>query len=290
MQNSQTSRCEILHITRFTYTDEYIQIPVDCIPWPAEGLRRASVNSFGFGGSNSHAILEDAFHFLRLRGLKANHCTSEEPPQLSDLPFSDPSNAGQTLEQIPGSVLAGDIPHMKQNGALNNQGLTNGYEISGDRQRSDHEKISSVTVLVWSAADDGGLLRLTRDYQNYFSEHSTDIIQCDTYLKDLAYTLGSRRSSLPWKTFAIVDSVNALSNIKNLVSKAYRSSGKLGFAFIFTGQGAQYKGMGTELLRYHIFESTLRSIDNIFRGLGCQWSLFGMCLFPNNSRTFAQQK
>ncbi|GKT90332.1 lovastatin nonaketide synthase [Colletotrichum tofieldiae] len=39
----------------------HLRIPTSCEPWPevAEGgVRRASVNSFGFGGSNAHVILE----------------------------------------------------------------------------------------------------------------------------------------------------------------------------------------------------------------------------------------
>ncbi|KAH7077443.1 putative lovastatin nonaketide synthase [Paraphoma chrysanthemicola] len=38
-----------------------LQVPTQAKPWPAlpkDGVRRASVNSFGFGGANSHAILE----------------------------------------------------------------------------------------------------------------------------------------------------------------------------------------------------------------------------------------
>lgn len=36
------------------------------IPWPKESshYRRASVNSFGFGGSNAHAVLDNAEHYL----------------------------------------------------------------------------------------------------------------------------------------------------------------------------------------------------------------------------------
>ncbi|KAH9896254.1 putative polyketide synthase [Xylariomycetidae sp. FL2044] len=39
---------------------ENLEIPTSAIPWPATetGIRRASVNSFGFGGANAHAILE----------------------------------------------------------------------------------------------------------------------------------------------------------------------------------------------------------------------------------------
>ena len=51
------------------------QIPTECVPWPSEGLRRASVSSFGFGGSNSHVILDDAYHFLQARGYFGDHYT-----------------------------------------------------------------------------------------------------------------------------------------------------------------------------------------------------------------------
>lgn len=48
-------------------------------PWPTDGLRRASVNSFGYGGSNAHCVLDDTFNYLKLRGIKARHCTARLP-------------------------------------------------------------------------------------------------------------------------------------------------------------------------------------------------------------------
>lgn len=53
-----------------------IKVPVNNAPWPLDGLRRGSVNCFGFGGTNAHAILDDAAHYLRSRGLSySNHYT-----------------------------------------------------------------------------------------------------------------------------------------------------------------------------------------------------------------------
>lgn len=45
------------------------------IKWPGRGQRRISVNSFGFGGANAHAILDDAHYYLAQRKLVGNHNT-----------------------------------------------------------------------------------------------------------------------------------------------------------------------------------------------------------------------
>ncbi|KAE8415268.1 hypothetical protein BDV36DRAFT_298242 [Aspergillus pseudocaelatus] len=55
--------------------DAYLRIKVadKQISWPTDGLRRASVNSFGFGGSNGHIVLDDAYHSLQTSHSQANH-------------------------------------------------------------------------------------------------------------------------------------------------------------------------------------------------------------------------
>lgn len=38
----------------------HVQVPTNLMAWPAtkDGIRRAAINSFGFGGSNGHTVLE----------------------------------------------------------------------------------------------------------------------------------------------------------------------------------------------------------------------------------------
>jgi hypothetical protein len=57
-----------------------IKFPLENYRWPGSGLRRASINSFGYGGSNAHVILDDAYNYLKSRGLKGKHWTAKLPP------------------------------------------------------------------------------------------------------------------------------------------------------------------------------------------------------------------
>lgn len=49
---------------RIPFDSWNIQVPTDVVPWPQDRLKRVSVNSFGYGGTNAHAIIDDAEQFL----------------------------------------------------------------------------------------------------------------------------------------------------------------------------------------------------------------------------------
>lgn len=148
------------------------------------------------------------------------------------------------------------------NGATHAIKTKNGSTIQGPNQ--------GPKLLVWSAADVGAVERMLSAYRDYFSVH---VKGDENKLDQLAHTLVARRSIMPWRIFALVDAETTEISPANAV----RASSSLadGIAFVFTGQGAQYAGMGLQLLQYAVFESSLKRSDEVLASLGCEWSLFG---------------
>ncbi|KPM39192.1 Lovastatin diketide synthase LovF [Neonectria ditissima] len=54
-----------------------VKVPREMLDWPLPGLRRVSVNCFGFGGTNAHVIMDEAPEYMSSRGLKGNHNSFE---------------------------------------------------------------------------------------------------------------------------------------------------------------------------------------------------------------------
>ncbi|TGO19730.1 hypothetical protein BPAE_0335g00010 [Botrytis paeoniae] len=210
-----------------------LKFPAEPTPWPSSGLRRASVNSFGFGGSNSHVIIDDAHHFLASRGLIGNHNTVENPPSFES------------------ALSNGNGINVPKNGTLS----------------------QTPRLLVWSAADENVLMHLSQLYGEHFTSVLDSIDNKTSFMDNLSYTLGVRRSQLPWKSFAVIESLEDLENIAHKASKPLRASGKNKLGYIFTGQGAQYARMGIELLSFPIFEASILKSDAYLRQFGCEWSV-----------------
>ena len=203
-------------------------------------------NSFGFGGTNSHAVIDDAYNFLRLRNIKAKHSTIPQPPPLD------------TLDRFSGTPL---ITLSASDSVL---------EVTKQTVQNSRPKL-----LVWSATDEGGLPRLSTVYNEHFKALSVEPEEAEIYYENLAFTLAARRSSFPWKSFATTNSFYEMCNKGVSLSKPIRSSKKTGILFVFTGQGAQYKGMGRELLAWPVFKDTLLQAESCLHSFGCQWSLVG---------------
>ncbi|KUJ13246.1 reducing type I polyketide synthase [Mollisia scopiformis] len=214
-----------------------LKFPLEPISWPCQGVRRASVNSFGFGGTNAHAVLDDAHHYLQSRNISGNHRTT---------------------------VSSLEIKHAHLNGRSSPGILDTSHNIDAK---------TNAKLLTWSAADESGVYRIANELGEHFA-HLMETGQEATFLDDLAFTLNLRRSSLPWKSYLVADSVSTLQDIQGQMSKPMQlPATRRNLGFVFTGQGAQWYAMGRELRIYPVFEKSLSHAQICLATIGCDWVL-----------------
>ncbi|KAL8670019.1 MAG: hypothetical protein Q9168_005420 [Polycauliona sp. 1 TL-2023] len=195
-------------------------------PWPSDAVRRASLNSFGYGGTNAHVILDAC----------ETRTSSLDPPSgACDMTTNGVNQTDHPIAGLP-----------------------------------DH--VSQKKILLISHRTRAGVLQVAKD----LSEHAASSYGAtDGFLDSLAYTLHNRRSLYTWRAavsaWSCQEVVTAL-GAPMLEPQRFLSDQRL--SFIFTGQGAQWFGMGRELITgYQVFRSILTKSDSHFQKLGSSWSL-----------------
>ncbi|KAL1857091.1 Type I Iterative PKS [Diaporthe australafricana] len=256
----------------------HLEVPTSCITWPASGLRRISIDSFGFGGANSHIILDDAFHTIEARGLVGNYRTLASPSLLTDAPKQLTNGTNGTNGENETNGVNGTNGVYGTNGVNGINGIngTDGTKVLDEVNNAAHgtSETSKATpryqLLTWSARDEAALKRMLHLYDDYIKTHMHGE---GDFVGDLAYTLAARRTLMAWRSFSVVDGQGASETLDLPSAKCERAARENGVAFVFTGQGAQYASMGMELRRYPVFEATLAEAQSIFQELGAEWSL-----------------
>ena len=236
--------------------DEWkLRFPTQRMAWPAPGRRRISMSGMGFGGTNAHVVLDDAYSFLKSRGLKGVHRTATTVPSENDV-----------------RRMASRVDFQHGNGFTNGENGANGINGTTITNEEPNE-----LLFLLSAFDEKGLSRNAE----VLSEHLKSLPlmseeEGTKYLADLAHTINNRRSYFPWRSFCTASRLEELVKfLDSGVSEPVRAGKALSLGFVFTGQGAQWHAMGRELLSHTVFRTSLEAADNYLCELGSSWSLLG---------------
>ncbi|RYP39906.1 hypothetical protein DL767_002025 [Monosporascus sp. MG133] len=204
-----------------------IRVPTEATPWPVAGLRRASVNSFGYGGTNAHVILDDAYHYMRERGLHGKHRTYVPLGEFADSEelFVSLSSSAETSSSEP-SEMGDNTPDT----ASTMSSIVSERNTLGGRPRIFH----------FSGHESDSVLNNAKAYAEHLTSQKPK--NEELFLDDLAFTLCERRSRLDVGGAVVASSIEGLvEELRSLSTTVQRPSEVPKIGFIFTGQGAQWQ-------------------------------------------------
>jgi hypothetical protein len=232
--------------------------------------------------------MDDAYHYLHEHGMHGNHRTScfphdpakiliPSPNGLHGEPASRVSLPEVNIENVQGDdgvVIKQSIVSVE--GSLHHGAKKSKNGCSNPASNGEPSGAAKPVVLVWSAPDSDSLQRVLQGYGPFYKSNVAGSVD---QINSLAHTLATRRDSFLWRTFSIVK----VTTEDFITVEPVRSSMGGGVTFVFSGQGAQYVGMGRELIRYPVFRETLCCADSCFQQLGCDWSILGMFILAFHS-------
>ncbi|RYP51839.1 hypothetical protein DL768_002915 [Monosporascus sp. mg162] len=233
-----------------------VKVLTDVTPWPSGKLRRASINSFGYGGANGHCIIDHVNNVLP-------HYVK---PGINQWLLSN------------GYAANGYAANGHANGHATNGRASNGLCSNGPTPGKPlHSPITDppeivpkadadtrqLVLLPFSAHSEASLIRNISAYSSVFNNSSHS-------LADIAYTLAAKRTRFAQRSFRILNKHNAIVGLRG-DQRIYSSpAGSARLGFVFTGQGAQWHGMGRELFEYRVFSDTIEYLDHIIATLSPQ--------------------
>lgn len=230
------------------------------------------MNSFGYGGTNAHAVLEQApkslvSHVAHGYGVNGVSSVCSREPQV-------PERVSDRISSTNGMHL--ESPESKAK--LSEDLAVNGAEVlrshCGGLANSNPfgRRKEQPQLLVLSARSQTSLKQAIGEFTNWVSKHKMNEKES---IEDLAYTLSCRRSLFAWRCSLLVMNFEELArNLKIEPPQPHKSSSNVQITFVFTGQGSQWFAMGRELNQTSsTFRNSLDQSDKVLQLLGAEWSL-----------------
>ena len=201
-----------------------IKVQDVCEPWKKKdgNPRTAAINSFGYGGSNVHAILQEC-------------------PEITNISKKETS-------------------------------------------RENH-------VLTLSAHSETALHDMAKQHAKWLKDNADH----EKAKGDICWSLNTRRSQHPYRLAVVFKSLQGAANLLELFGENktgwedHLSQGKAisqhsKAVFVFGGQGANWNGMGRQLINCEpLFRQTISEISSMIQGMGEMWSLENELLCQENT-------
>ncbi|KAI0198016.1 putative polyketide synthase [Astrocystis sublimbata] len=222
-----------------------VRVVTNMTPWPSNRPRRVSINSFGYGGANAHCILDHPSLLAprhHMNGLAVS--VIQRQPQLVGLVDDNLEPVNNRIQPYHGCQQ----PEFVQT----------------------HQASVRRLVLIGLSAHDRAALKRSLD----MVKQSINKYQ----LSDFLYTLVARRSVFAHRSFAVINPKLISSSLDYEPLNAAKSPSIVvqPIGFVFTGQGAQWAGMGSKLIHeYEVFKQTIRFLDFVLSQLrdGPSWKI-----------------
>nr|POF16687.1 highly reducing polyketide synthase azab [Quercus suber] len=235
----------------------FVEVLAKPMSWPSGARKRACVTNFGFGGSNAAILLEQGSrelseeHHVMTNGNSIRTNGIEVAVNGNDVDHGIKDVRPKRLIEAHVDTLTG----------LNNKMMPGLHDSNGEAEH----------LYVFSAQSRSSL----EAYQSSFADYLIEKPTSAGFVKNLAYTLGQRRTQFAHRVALVAESTKSLKDQLRSVAKSTRS-GKTEdpmIAFVFTGQGAQTFRMGAGLQRYKQFAEAIQAAEQVLMTLGATWSL-----------------